>query len=80
MKQETIDLIKFLKDNIDDTVLKERYRQIITYRWGLKDNTSHTLEETGKMFGITRERVRQIVAKTVEIIKQSGVDKLPIDK
>lgn len=40
--------------------LTERERNILRYRYGLEDFKAHTLEETGRRFGLTRERIRQI--------------------
>jgi RNA polymerase primary sigma factor len=42
------------------TTLTPREEKIICMRFGIRQQTSHTLEETGKVFGITRERIRQI--------------------
>jgi RNA polymerase primary sigma factor len=56
-----------LKDRID-TVLKTltyREREIIKLRYGLGDGYTYTLEEVGRIFKVTRERVRQIEAKAV---------------
>jgi RNA polymerase primary sigma factor len=39
-------------------------------RFGLKDGVTHTLEEVGKIFGVTRERIRQIQAKALESIRK----------
>lgn len=50
--------------------LPERERKIIEMRFGLKDGISHTLEEVGKAFNVTRERIRQIEAKTLEKLKE----------
>ena len=50
--------------------LSERERKIVEYRHGLIDSITHTLEETGKLFGVTRERIRQIEAKILEKIRQ----------
>ena len=41
--------------------LTEREKEILRYRYGLADGQAHTLEETGKQFNLTRERIRQIV-------------------
>jgi RNA polymerase primary sigma factor len=58
---------EMLKDKID-LVLKTltyREREIIKLRYGLGDGYSYTLEEVGRIFKVTRERVRQIEAKAV---------------
>lgn len=52
------------------TKLKERERLIIAMRYGLEDGKCYTLEEVGREFGVTRERIRQIEAKAVEIMYQ----------
>ena len=44
-------------------ILTPREREVIEYRFGLKDGYSRTLEEVGKQFNVTRERIRQIEAK-----------------
>jgi RNA polymerase primary sigma factor len=45
--------------------LAERERKVITLRFGLKDGHPRTLEEVGREFGVTRERIRQIESKTL---------------
>jgi len=45
--------------------LNERERQVVRLRFGLEDGQAHTLEEVGKEFGVTRERIRQIESKTL---------------
>jgi RNA polymerase primary sigma factor len=45
--------------------LNYREREIIRLRYGLADGYAYTLEEVGKIFSVTRERVRQIEAKAV---------------
>ena len=50
--------------------LSEKERKILEMRHGLMDGTYHTLEEVGKEFGVTRERIRQIEAKALEKIRQ----------
>lgn len=50
--------------------LSPKEREILELRSGLKDGISHTLEEVGQMFGVTRERIRQIEAKAHEKIRQ----------
>ncbi len=57
----------FLREKIDDLLqtLTFREREIIRLRYGLGDGYSYTLEEVGRIFRVTRERVRQIEAKAV---------------
>lgn len=61
-----------LKDQIKEVLvdLTERERKILSMRFGLEDNIAHTLEEVGKIFGVTRERIRQIEAKALDKIRQ----------
>jgi RNA polymerase primary sigma factor len=56
-----------LREKIDDTLksLNEREREVLILRFGLKDGYSRTLEEVGRMFNVTRERIRQIEAKAL---------------
>lgn len=65
-----------LKDYIKEVIvdLSEREQKILSMRFGLDDNIAHTLEEVGKVFGVTRERIRQIEAKALEKIR--GHDKI----
>jgi RNA polymerase primary sigma factor len=63
-----------LRDLIKEIMidLTEREQQILNMRFGLDDGISHTLEEVGKAFGVTRERIRQIEAKALEKIREHG--------
>jgi RNA polymerase primary sigma factor len=56
-----------LKEHLDELLgyLNEREREIITRRFGLEDGTPKTLEDVGREFNVTRERIRQIEAKTL---------------
>ncbi len=60
-----------LRDHIDALLedLKERERQVIELRFGLKDGHPRTLEEVGKEFNVTRERIRQIEAKALRKLR-----------
>lgn len=62
---------KLLKQQIKDMLqsLSERERLVISLRYGLGDNQSHTLEEVGKELHVTRERVRQIEAQTMRKLR-----------
>ncbi len=57
-----------VKEILDD--LSEKERKILELRHGLVDGIQHTLEEVGKQFNVTRERIRQIEAKAHEKIRQ----------
>ena len=49
--------------------LTERERQVLEMRFGLKDGKDHTLEEVGRLFSVTRERIRQIEAKALRKLR-----------
>ncbi len=51
--------------------LSPKERRILEMRYGLVDGVQHTLEEVGKEFGVTRERIRQIEAKVHEKLRQN---------
>ncbi|MGX7582776.1 sigma-70 family RNA polymerase sigma factor [Candidatus Vidania fulgoroideorum] len=53
--------------------LKKREKEILIKRFGLFNNKCHTLEEIGKIFGITRERVRQIEAIAIKRLKKPSI-------
>ncbi len=61
-----------LKQRIEDVMqaLNHREREILRLRYGLTDGYSYTLEEVGKIFSVTRERVRQIESKAVRKLQQ----------
>ena len=49
--------------------LGEKEREILMYRYGLVDGTEYTLEQIGKMFNVTRERIRQIETKAIRKLR-----------
>ena len=57
----------FLKDKLNDVLcsLNERERKVLEQRFGLTDGCARTLEEVGRQFNVTRERIRQIEAKAL---------------
>ncbi len=70
---------KILKQYINEIVadLTPREQKILDMRFGLTDGVTHTLEEVGKVFSVTRERIRQIEAKALDKIRQhTKVEKL----
>ncbi|MDB5259628.1 MAG: RpoD subfamily polymerase sigma-70 subunit, polymerase primary sigma factor [Candidatus Taylorbacteria bacterium] len=63
---------RILRDQVDEILddLSPKERKILEMRHGLMDGITHTLEEVGKEFAVTRERIRQIEAKAHEKIRQ----------
>ena len=68
---------RMLRDQLMGIIneLSPREQKILEMRFGLADGITHTLEEVGKEFGVTRERIRQIEAKALERIKHHSVSK-----
>lgn len=64
---------QLLKDDIEEVLhlLTPREQKILRLRFGLDGEWAHTLEEVGKEFGVTRERIRQIEAKALTKLKKS---------
>lgn len=62
---------ELLKGHINDVLhtLSEREQKVLELRFGLRDNKPRTLEEVGKVFGVTRERIRQIEAKALRKLR-----------
>jgi len=63
---------KLLQKRLEEILidLSPREQKILEMRFGLKDGITHTLEEVGQEFGVTRERIRQIEAKALERMRQ----------
>jgi RNA polymerase primary sigma factor len=73
--------LQLLKDYVGEIIkdLSPREQKILEMRFGLQDGVSHTLEEVGKEFDVTRERIRQIEAKAMEKIQQHPLVKRLVD-
>lgn len=71
--------LQLLKDYVREIIqeLSPREQKILEMRFGLVDGVSHTLEEVGKEFDVTRERIRQIEGKALEKLQTyRGIEKL----
>ena len=63
--------VQSLKEQVGDVLgtLSERERTVLQLRFGLEDGRSRTLEEVGRVFAVTRERIRQIEAKALKKLR-----------
>lgn len=71
--------LELLRDYVREIIidLSPREQKILEMRFGLTDGVSHTLEEVGREFDVTRERIRQIEAKALEKLQRfPGIEKL----
>lgn len=68
---------ELLRDQIRNVLnfLSDREREVLEMRFGLNDGKDHTLEEVGKEFGVTRERIRQIEAKALRKLRHPSRSK-----
>jgi len=68
---------RLLRDQLMSIIseLSPREQKILSLRFGLDDGVTHTLEEVGREFGVTRERIRQIEAKALERIRDHDMAK-----
>tara|TARA_Y100001978_G_C23620089_1_gene398015 strand:+ start:84 stop:404 length:321 start_codon:yes stop_codon:yes gene_type:complete len=74
---QVVDQIEFmqhdhLRERLDDAmrVLDSREREILRLRFGLADGSSKTLDEVGKIFSVSRERIRQIECRAMDKLKE----------
>ena len=69
---------QLLKEQVDDVLdsISHRERRVLQLRFGLEDGRSRTLEEVGREFGVTRERIRQIEAKALRKLRHPTRSKM----
>ncbi|GAB4157344.1 MAG: RNA polymerase sigma factor RpoD [Candidatus Dojkabacteria bacterium] len=74
---EQLATIEYLRNQMKDIMdsLQDREKRVLTLRFGLDDGVSRTLEEVGREFGVTRERIRQIEAKALKKLKEKSMQK-----
>lgn len=72
LSPEEVTIRSMMKLDLDEFLqfLTAREQKILKMRFGLEDGRTHTLEEVGKEFGVTRERIRQIEAKALQKLKK----------
>jgi RNA polymerase primary sigma factor len=75
---EQIATQEYLRNQMNDILnsLQERERKVLALRFGLEDGVTRTLEEVGREFGVTRERIRQIEAKALKKLKEKSEEKV----
>ena len=68
---------QMLREQVEQVLnqLTERERRVLQLRFGLEDGHSRTLEEVGKEFGVTRERIRQIEVKALRKLRHPRLGK-----
>lgn len=67
---EKQNMFELLWEKIDD-ILNEQQKDVIALRFGLFDNSPHTLEQIGEMYGLTRERIRQIEQRSLTMLRRA---------
>lgn len=75
MSPDRVAGLQILRDYVKEAIkdLSPREQKILEMRFGLTDGVTHTLEEVGQEFDVTRERIRQIEAKALEKIQRMGI-------
>ncbi len=79
LSPERVAAVKILRDYMKEIVkdLPSREKRILEVRFGLVDGVTHTLEEVGQEYNVTRERIRQIEAKAIERLREmKGIEKI----
>ena len=78
MSPEKYAISEMLKSELNDVLktLTEREEKVLRLRFGIDDGQSLTLEEVGKIFGVTRERIRQIESKALRKLKHPSRSKI----
>jgi RNA polymerase primary sigma factor len=69
---------QLLREQVEDVLntLSDREREVLNMRYGLEDGRTRTLEEVGRVFGVTRERIRQIEAKALRKLRHPSRAKM----